>query len=592
MGQVAKVITTSVIVPTLNEARNLPYVLPLIPEWVNEIVLVDSGSTDGTIEVARALCPDIKVVVELRKGKGRALRTGFEAASSDIIVAIDADGSTDPGEIPVFVSALLGGADYVKGSRFVHGAGTSDMSGIRRLGNWGLTQLVRIAFGGSFSDLCYGYNAFWKRALPIINPETDGFEIETELNVRAIKSGLNVVEVPSFEADRIHGDSNLHAIKDGLRVLRTIIKEKRLERRGPSRGMSKPTIDLTTEPASIVWPADRERHLPEQRCEVMTNRPTPPVPVIHRTSIDAAVVICAYTADRWDQLCDAVESVLAQTQRPAEIILVIDHNDDLLDRALAEFGPDGVVVIANQNAQGLSGARNSGVAQATSEVVAFLDDDAIADPDWLATLLEPYAQAELQGVGGSAQPVWGGERPAWFPDEFAWVIGCSWEGLPTRPQPIRNMIGCNMSIRREAVTSAGGFDENLGRIGTKPVGCEETDLCIRVSQRSEGGFFLYQPQAVVSHNVAPARQTRRYFLSRCWSEGLSKAAVSSRVGAGDGLASERAHVMKVLPAGAARRLGAAARGDLKKLDELAMMAAGTLTTAAGFVAGRTRASRG
>lgn len=216
----------SVIVPSLNEELNLPFVLQRIPGWVHEVVLVDGRSRDATIDVARRLWPGIRVVEEKRKGKGAALRAGFAAAEGDIIVMLDADGSADPLEMHAFIGPLLSGADFVKGSRFVQGGGTADMELFRRAGNWGLTMAVRLAFGGRYTDLCYGYNAFWADVLPAIQPDGDGFEIETQLNVRALKAQLHVAEVPSFESPRLHGTSNLRTIRDGFRVLRTILVER------------------------------------------------------------------------------------------------------------------------------------------------------------------------------------------------------------------------------------------------------------------------------------------------------------------------------------------------------------------------------
>jgi glycosyltransferase involved in cell wall biosynthesis len=216
----------SVIIPTLNEARNLPHVLPRIPAWVHEVVLVDGHSTDGTVVVAQALLPTVRIVEVQRRGKGAALRAGFAAASGEIIVMLDADGSTDPAEIPAFLGALLAGADFVKGSRFLQGGGTSDMSYHRAFGNWCFVVASRLLFGGRYSDLCYGYNAFYARVLPFLALDGDGFEIETQMNLRALRVGLKVAEVPSFEADRIHGTSNLHALRDGWRVLMTMLKER------------------------------------------------------------------------------------------------------------------------------------------------------------------------------------------------------------------------------------------------------------------------------------------------------------------------------------------------------------------------------
>jgi glycosyltransferase involved in cell wall biosynthesis len=223
----------SVVVPTLNEAENLPYVLPRIPLWVDEIILVDGYSTDGTVDVARALIPEIVVVQQDRPGKGAALRCGFNAARGEIIVTLDADGSADPAEIPLFVAALAAGADFVKGSRFLQGGKTDDMEWYRRLGNWGFVKLVRLRFGGRFSDLCYGYNAFWRDVLPLLSIEdADGFEIETSMNVQALRVGLQVSEVPSREYRRLHGVSNLQTFPDGWRVLSTLLRLGRIGRSG------------------------------------------------------------------------------------------------------------------------------------------------------------------------------------------------------------------------------------------------------------------------------------------------------------------------------------------------------------------------
>ena len=225
--------TISVVIPALNEAENLPYVLPRIPVWVHEVLLVDGYSTDGTVDIARRLRSDIRIVRQKGRGKGAALRSGFAAARGDIIVMLDADGSTDPAEIPLFVGALLAGADFVKGSRFLQGGGTADMPFHRRLGNLGFTLGVRLLFGGVYSDLCYGYNAFWRRVLPYLQLYGDGFEIETIMNVQALRAGLKVVEVPSFEAERVHGEGRLRTLPDGWRVLKTIVRERLRSHRLP-----------------------------------------------------------------------------------------------------------------------------------------------------------------------------------------------------------------------------------------------------------------------------------------------------------------------------------------------------------------------
>lgn len=218
--------TVSVVVPAWNEALNLPHVLPLIPQWVSEVILVDGGSTDDTVAVARQLRPEIRVVGQAGRGKGDALRTGFSSATGDIIVMLDADGSTLPTEIPAFVGVLLAGADFAKGSRFAQGGGSEDISFWRRLGNASFVLVSKLLFGGRYTDLCYGYNAFWRRHLPLLALDADGFEIETMMNIRALRRGLKVVEVSSFEACRKHGESRLRAIPDGWRVLALVMRER------------------------------------------------------------------------------------------------------------------------------------------------------------------------------------------------------------------------------------------------------------------------------------------------------------------------------------------------------------------------------
>jgi glycosyltransferase involved in cell wall biosynthesis len=216
----------SVVIPTLNEAANLPHVFARLPEGLHEVVIVDGRSVDDTVEVARALRPDVKVVFQTGRGKGNALSAGFAACTGDIIVMLDADGSTDPAEIPRFVSALRHGADFAKGSRFLSGGGSADITVGRRFGNKVLNGAVNVLFGTRYTDLCYGYNAFWRSCLDEIEIDCDGFEVETLINVRLAKAGLRVVEVASYEHCRLFGASNLKIVRDGTRVLRTIVTER------------------------------------------------------------------------------------------------------------------------------------------------------------------------------------------------------------------------------------------------------------------------------------------------------------------------------------------------------------------------------
>ena len=228
--------SVTVVVPTYNEAANLPAVFEALPDDISELVIVDGWSTDGTVEVAKRLRPDARIVIQTRRGKGNALACGFKNARDDIIVMIDADGSTDPREIPRFVDVLKGGADYAKGSRFARDGVSLDITLVRKLGNIFLNTLVNVLFRTRYSDLCYGYNAFWRDVLPVLGLDCgeealdmrwgDGFEIETILNVRAAKAGLRIVEVPSVGKPRIHGESKLNAVRDGLRILRVIVTER------------------------------------------------------------------------------------------------------------------------------------------------------------------------------------------------------------------------------------------------------------------------------------------------------------------------------------------------------------------------------
>jgi hypothetical protein len=277
--------TVSVVIPTLNEERNLPHVFAKLPADLDQVILVDGGSVDRTVAVARELRPDVVIVHQTRTGKGNALACGFAACTSDIIVMIDADGSTDPAEIPLFVAELTAGADFVKGSRFAKGGHSHDITPLRKWGNDGLNVVVNVLFGTKFTDLCYGYNAFWRRVVPALGlPDPalprpadggklwgDGFEIESMINIRAAADGMKIGEVGSIEHARIHGASNLNTFRDGARVLRTIFSEyglMRSRRKAAARG----TVRIHQNPAVTAISA----YIPSQSgLDQVVHRPAP-----------------------------------------------------------------------------------------------------------------------------------------------------------------------------------------------------------------------------------------------------------------------------------------------------------------------------
>jgi GT2 family glycosyltransferase len=299
-----------------------------------------------------------------------------------------------------------------------------------------------------------------------------------------------------------------------------------------------------------------------------------------------SVVICAYTMDRWDALTAAVQSSLDQALPPDEVVVVIDYNEELLRRAALELSGPHVLVLSNGSTKGLSGARNTGVAMSSGDVVVFLDDDAYAERDWLEKLVAPMADPTVVGVGGWVLPHWESKVANWLPETFYWVLGCSYAGLPDNNARVRNPIGANMAMRRRVFTQVGGFTSGIGRIGQIPLGCEETELCIRYSARFPDEQFVLARSAVVHHRVPASRLTWHYFWTRCWAEGLSKALVSSLVGSRSGLASERRHIMRSLPQEFGRSLRMAPRHPISAVARSVLIVAGTAFAVAGLLRGR------
>ena len=307
-----------------------------------------------------------------------------------------------------------------------------------------------------------------------------------------------------------------------------------------------------------------------------------------------SVVVCVYTEDRWEDILAAVASVRAQSQPALETLLVVDHNQALLERLSEEYEEtDEVRVLANAGPRGLSAGRNTGIAASHGGIIAFLDDDAVAERDWLRHFAEGYADPRVMAVGGRTMPVWAsGRRPAWFPEEFDWVVGASYLGQPPGRARVRNVLGGNASFRRTAFDIAGGFATGIGRDGDKrPMGCEETEFCIRLAQARPDGLLLLDDRAVIWHLVPAARERFSYFRTRCFAEGLSKAIVTRNVGTGAGLATERRYTTRVLPAGAARGVRDALRGRPGGAGRAGAIVAGLATTAAGYAMARLRASR-
>ena len=263
-----------------------------------------------------------------------------------------------------------------------------------------------------------------------------------------------------------------------------------------------------------------------------------------------SVVVCTYTARRWDWLSAGVSALQGQTLVPHEILVVVDHEPALLERVVREL--PGTTALASAGPPGLAGSRNTGAQAATGSVVAFIDDDALPEPDWLERLAEPYEDPGLTAVGGGIVPSWSTERPAWFPPEFDWVVGCTYRGLPEARATVRNLIGANMSFRSEVFEHL-EFFPGLGHAHGRSLGGEETDFCIRLVEALPESRIVYEPAARVRHHVPPDRARFAYFVQRCYSEGVSKGVLARRVGSHTGLASERAYV-RAIPEAALRAL--------------------------------------
>jgi glycosyltransferase involved in cell wall biosynthesis len=306
------------------------------------------------------------------------------------------------------------------------------------------------------------------------------------------------------------------------------------------------------------------------------------VPIEEVDVPSVAVVICVYTERRWDDIVGAVESVDIQAY-PGRVqtVVIVDHNDALLERCRQTF--NGAMVAPSEGTKGLAGARNTGAAATDADIVVFLDDDAAAEPGWLAALVEPYGDPDVIGTGGTILARWPGVRPAWFPEEFDWVVGCSYRGLPETRAEVRNMIGASMSLRAAVFDKAGPFTESLGRVDTLPLGCEETEMCIRARAVIPGAKVIHVPESKVRHRVSADRVSPRYFFRRCWSEGISKGWVAKLAGAEAALATERTYSTRTLPTGVVMGVVATARGDRFGVVRSFFIISGFVVTVAGYI---------
>ena len=302
-----------------------------------------------------------------------------------------------------------------------------------------------------------------------------------------------------------------------------------------------------------------------------------------RLTSSVTIVICCYTSDRWVTLRGAIEAALDQISVGDELLVVVDHNDALLELCRQRFGES--MVIPNRHNSGLSGARNTGLEKARGSIIAFLDDDAVPLDGWLDALRASYSDEHVYGVGGFVKPHWCGRRPRWFPEEFLWVVGCSHRGLPPDRGPVRNVIGANMSFRKAAFTGAGEFAEPVGRIGKRPFGCEETEFSIRLQKANPGLIIVYEPSSRVEHHVPQSRASLDYFVRRCWAEGLSKAEVSRRVGPSRALSVERSYASRVLPRGILKGFCDGVIGDLWGVARAATIVLGLAITTTGYAIG-------
>ena len=299
----------------------------------------------------------------------------------------------------------------------------------------------------------------------------------------------------------------------------------------------------------------------------------------------ASVIIAAHTFQRCASLTEAVASAIAQRPKPLEVLVVVDNNPDLRQWVCTHL-PE-VVAVDHRGSRGASATRNSGARAARGSILAFLDDDAVARPDWLRNLTAPLERPDVVGVGGYVEPVWLGHEPLWMPEEFLWVVGASYRGMPTAAGPIRNVWSENMAVRRADFLTVGGFREGFGKSGLEARGGEDTEFCIRLATEMRSGGWWYEPSAKVGHSVPPGRSTVRFFVLRCYNEGQTKADMATMLAPHTGLRDERRHVTRTLPAGMSRELRqAAVRKEFVAAQRASAIGVGLCAASLGYMVRR------
>ena len=562
----------SVVVPAMNEEKNIGEVLGRLPADLHEVILVDGNSHDRTIEAARAAYPDDSGLHAERPRQGRRPARGLRRGDRRHHRDARRRRLGRPVGDPPLRRGARGGSRLRQGLPLPRGR-RQRRHHARCAGSATASSAAppTSCTGRASPTSATATTPSGPAACPFISLDGPGFEVETLINLRIAGAGLNITEVPSYEEDRMHGESNLNTFRDGFRVLRTILKEAR-------RSTGRRCV-----------PSDRRARRQENRRGDGVGHEPPPAPGLGRR-----LDLRPETLGRPHRL--------RRVPRSTDLPSARGDRGRGPQRAVAREGTAALpaaTVIANERPRGLAGARNMGIGAAEGEVVAFIDDDARAESPWLERLMDCFEQGDsVVGCGGALIPRWEGAAATWIPAEFYWVFGCSYAGLPEEMAPVRNPIGANMAVRASVLREVGGFREGASEDAPRELRSrgvvraagnipDDTDLAIRVEQHRDGdATWLYQPTAKVLHTVTAERTTLGYFLRRCYEEGVGKANLSGYVGAEDGLSSERRHLMLTIPRGIGRELRRLAGGDRSAGLRAAAILVGLCATATGFLAAR------